>query len=63
MIVDKKVDLDLFDIDGNAFVLMGAFQKAARKEGWTADEIGKVLAECRTGNYDHLVNTLAEHCN
>lgn len=60
--VDKKVYLELGVLDGNAFVLMGAFQKQARREGWTQEEIKKVLDECRKSDYDHLIQTLMAHC-
>ena len=58
----KKVRLQLVGLDGNAFVLMGAFQNAARKQGWTPEEISVVLDECKSGDYDHLIVTLMENC-
>ena len=58
----KKVKLQLVGLDGNAFALMGAFQRQARKEGWTKEEIKEVLDECQSDDYDHLLATLAEHC-
>lgn len=58
----KKVKLDLIGLDGNAFALMGAFQKQARREGWTADEIKTVIDKCTSGDYDNLIATLWEHC-
>jgi hypothetical protein len=54
----KKVEFDLTSVDSNAFVLMGGFQKIARRAGWTPEEIGAVLMECRKGDYDHMVQTL-----
>lgn len=61
-IVDKKVKLKLVGLDGNAFSLMGAFQSAARKQGWLKEDIKKVLDECRTSDYSHLIVTLNAHC-
>jgi len=58
----KKVKLKLVGLDGNAFSLMGHFSKQARKEGWTRDEIDLVIAEAMSGDYDHLLCTLMEHC-
>jgi len=58
----KKVNLDLTQIDGNAFFLMAAFQRQAKKEDWTQDEIDEVLTECKSSNYDHLVSTLMAVC-
>jgi hypothetical protein len=60
-LVGKKVRLTLVGLDGNAFALMGAFQRAARKQGWTQAEINAVLAEAKSGDYDHLLATLITH--
>jgi len=60
--MNKKVKLELIGLDGNAFALMGAFQKQARREGWTADEIKVVIDECTKGDYDHLLSTLIYYC-
>jgi hypothetical protein len=60
--VKKKIKLTLVGLDGNAFFLMGAFQKQARKEGWSQEEINAVFDECKKGDYDHLLQTLIEHC-
>ncbi len=58
----KKVKLKLVGLDGNAFSLMGAFQRQATAEGWTRDEIKVVLDNCMSGDYDNLLRTLTEHC-
>jgi hypothetical protein len=58
---DKKINLDLVGLDGNAFALMGAFQRQARKEKWTPEEIKAVLTECQSGDYNHLLQTLIAH--
>ena len=57
-ITSKPVKLNLLKCNGNAFALMGAFSKAARKAKWTPVDIDKVLAECRSGSYDNLLQTL-----
>ena len=49
MIVDKRVKMQLVGIDGNAFSIMGVWQRNARRQGWTKEEIDKVLNECTTG--------------
>jgi len=61
--MNKKIKLDLVGLDGNAFALMGAFQKQAQREGWTKDEIKTVLDKCTSGDYDNLIVTLWEHCD
>ena len=59
----KKVELDLVGVDGNAFAVMGAFRKAARRQGWSKEEIDGVLAEARNGDYNHLLYTIQCYCN
>ncbi len=55
----RKIQLDLHTLDGNAFCLMGAFQRQAKRERWNELDIRLVLDECKSGhNYDHLVQTL-----
>lgn len=61
--ITKKIKLDLVGLDGNAFSLMGAFSKQARKEGWTKEEIEIVMIKCESGDYNNLLNTLMEHCD
>ncbi len=58
----KKVSLELVGIDGNAFAILGAFQKQARREGWEADEIKEVMDDAQSGDYDHLLQVMIAHC-
>jgi len=60
--MSKKVNLDLVGLNGNAYVIMGAFKKQALREGWSNDEITTVLDEAMTSDYDHLLVTIMEHC-
>jgi len=46
-------------VNGNAFALMGHFQKHARRAGWEKEDIDFVLDEARSGDYYNLVGTLA----
>jgi hypothetical protein len=59
----KKVNLQLVGLDGNAFSVMGAFQRQARKEKWTKEEIDAVLQEAMSSDYNHLLATIANHCH
>lgn len=43
--------------DGNAFAIMGRFRKAAREAEVPPAVIDAVLAEARTSDYDHLLQT------
>jgi hypothetical protein len=59
----KKVKLKLVGLDGNAFSVMGAFNRQARKEGWTEAEINTVLKDAMSSDYHHLLATIAKHCH
>ena len=63
MKVDKTIKLNLVGIDGNAFSIMGAFSKQAKKEKWAKEEISTVLGEARSGDYNHLLATIMSYCN
>lgn len=58
----KFVKLTLVGLDGNAFSLMGEFRYLAKKQGWTDAEIDKVIEECESSDYQHLLATLQTHC-
>ena len=62
MTTKRTIKLRLAGLDGNAFFLMGAFRRQAKKEGWTKDEIYGVLKEAQSRDYNHLLATLADHC-
>jgi hypothetical protein len=61
-IVNKKVKLQLVGMDGNCFAIMGAFQRQAKKENWTSEEINLVLQESQKDDYNHLLCTIMDHC-
>lgn len=58
----KKVKLNLVGINGDAFAIMGAFQRQAKKENWSQEEIDEVLNEARSGDYNNLLGTISERC-
>ncbi len=62
-IIDKTVNLDLVGVNGNAYAIMGAFRRQARKEQWTDDEIETVITEAKNGDYNHLLGTILKYCN
>lgn len=62
-VVDKTVNLDLVGVDGNAFMILAVFQRQARTEGWTPNEILLVVNEATRGDYDHLLATIVEYCD
>ena len=61
-VVNKTVNLDLVGVNGNAFIVMGVFRKQAIKEKWSKEEIDAVLNEAKSGDYDHLLATIVNHC-
>ena len=60
--INKKANMTLVGVDGNAYSLMAAWQRQAKRDGFTSDEIKSVLAEATSGDYEHLVGTLDSFC-
>jgi hypothetical protein len=60
--MSKKVKLQLVGLDGNAFSILGAFSGAARRQGWTREEIDAVTKEAMSSDYTHLLATIAKNC-
>lgn len=56
-----KVVLDLTKLDGNAHVLLGAFRKAALRQGHSKESVDEVIEYAKDGNYAHLVSVLLEN--
>ena len=61
IVVHKKVELDLVGLNGNAYAILGAFRRAARRAKWKESEIGAVVTEAKSAGYDHLVGTVVHH--
>lgn len=61
MVTEKKVRINLIGVNGNAFAIIGAWSKEARHQGWSKDEINKVVAEATSGDYTHLLATFLDH--
>lgn len=60
--ITKKISLNLVGLNGNAFALLGAFSKQAKREGWEKAEIDAVMDEATEGDYNHLLRTLTKYC-
>ena len=52
-----NVKVQLVGGDGNAFAVLGACSKAARREGLSKEEIEEFTKEATSGDYDHLLAT------
>lgn len=61
-VVNKTVNLELVGVNGNAFMIMGVFQRQAQKEDWSQEEIDLVLEEAKSSDYNHLLATIENHC-
>jgi len=61
-VIEKTVDLELDGVNGNAFMIMAVWRRQAVKEGWTSDEVKAVLDEAKSGDYNHLLQTIMNHC-
>ena len=60
--MDKKVKLNLVGVDSNAFAIIGTFSQAAKRQGWTKEEVKVVTDEAMSGDYDHLLVTIQKNC-
>lgn len=41
---------------------MGHFQRAARRQGWDAEEIKAVFDKAMDSDYNNLLATISEYC-
>lgn len=57
----EKPKVKLIDNDGNAFSILGTCQKAARRAGWTEEEIRKFMHEATSGDYPNLLSVCMEY--
>lgn len=53
----------LIGIDGNAFYIMGYVADAMRREGYKKSEIDRYLADCKSSDYDHLIQASVKMCD
>ncbi len=58
---EKFVKGTLLGADGNAFALMGRFQRLARRQQWSKEDVKIVITEAMEGDYNHLIRTLTAH--
>lgn len=58
---NKKVKMNMVGMDGNAFNLMGQFEKRAKIDRWKSEEIQYVLHQCMSGDYNNLLSVLLRY--
>lgn len=56
-----RPSLQLSGRDGNAFGILARARKAAQNAGWKPSEVTSMLNEARSGNYDHLLQTMHKY--
>jgi hypothetical protein len=59
--VQSKPKVKLVGQDGNAFMVIGLCQRAARKAGWTDEQWKTVRRKMMSGDYNNLLATAVEH--
>lgn len=59
--MNKIVYVDGLFSDGNAFSIVGKATRAARKAGWTQEQIKDFQSKVTSGSYDNLLATVMEH--
>lgn len=56
-----KTVVKLTGTDGNAFAIIGACRRAARKDGWSHEHIDFVVQEMMSGDYDKVIQTAMKY--
>jgi len=59
----KFVKMTLVGVDSNAFSVIAAFKKEARRQGWASKEIDTVMNKAMSGDYNHLLAVYIAHCD
>lgn len=52
---ETKPVVKLIGEDGNAYAIMGACQRAAKRAGWAPEKIAAMLKDMMSSDYDHLL--------
>ena len=60
---ESKFDFQMSGEDGNAYAIMGRFQRQARRNDWSEANIKLVLDEARSGDYNNLLYTFTKYTN
>lgn len=51
----RHVVVNLWGVDGNAFIVMGTVKKALQKAGATHLQVSYFLSQCMSGDYENLL--------
>jgi hypothetical protein len=58
---EPKPRVKLIGEDGNAFRIIGACARAAKKAGWTPERWKPIADEMMAGDYDHLLQIATQN--
>ena len=53
-------EIDLSQVDGNAYAIMGAAQRILKRAGATPEELEEYLKDSMSSDYEHLVETVGK---
>ena len=56
-----KPHVNLTESDGNVYFIIARCRKAARRDGWSAEEIGELTAKMKAGDYDHALQVVFQN--
>lgn len=56
-----KPKLKIIGADGNVFNILGLASRAGKRAGWSKEKLDGFLADCMSGDYNHVLATCAEH--
>lgn len=57
----KTPILKLVGEDGNAFSILGRWSRAARKAGWSKEDIDAVMNDAQSDDYNHLLRVIMDN--
>ena len=57
----QKRTIDLKGPDGNAYALLGLARSWAKQLGYSKEKTDALLADMKSGNYDHLITVFDQH--
>lgn len=60
---DNKPIVKLLEQDGNAFMVIALCQRAARKAGWSKEQIDSVVQDMMSSDYDHVLQVALKNFN
>ena len=60
---DERPPVKIIGQDGNAFAIIGACQRAARRARWDKAKIDKIIEEMTSGDYNKVLCTAMKYFN